>query len=665
MESPKYNLELPLRNLPLFATSVPTFDPKVKTKVEKLLSEVWGLAQTPKILADLETILTEAQKRKSPQLMKRDQQLGTGASWSEKTFYLICYGDHLKSKNPEIYPLQVLRQFLDQHYQAVASNLTVHLLPIYTSPQRDGGFDVADPFAVNPAMGNWDDVADIAKRFNFALDFVINHLSKDSVWFQKFLANDPQFADFFIAFSEDDQSDMAKLTEIRKKYQHLIYRPRAHDPFIRVRKDNGSFSWVYMTFSNHQPDVNYQNPTVFLKMVEILFFYILQGASTLRLDAIPYVWKEWGTSCAHHPKTHKIVELFSLLAVLLSPSVKLLAESMEPPQDSARYLSSAGDQKAQMCYNFLPCGLIPHTLISEDATTFSQALDHFQTPSFETVQAVVCGMTHDGTSLNPCRAPKSIKGKAALTEREITAIANYYSKSGKAELQKRMQLPHSDPLALPTTFLKDFKSLHKEEPRFVNLKSIHSTDGEKTVVYETISTYTSVWKGNAKKIVAAFALGLPLKGIPFLYLTGPFGAFNDFRFYLQTGNPRELNRGRLFVEDLNEQLARPQSLINQILPDILHLLTVRSAHQAFHPGGKQVMLVTANRHIFGLTRTAPDNSETIIALHNISSHTQSLKLKIAAVKVYDVISKQTYLVTNGQLSLTLKPFAIVWLCPQE
>ena len=118
---------------------------------------------------------------------------------------LICYGDHIRSRDPQKTPLQALGEFCRAHFQEEEfAQLTIHLLPIYTSPYKDGGFDITDPFVVNPSMGTWDDVQSLSQHFNVAVDFVANHLSTSSEWFERYMADDPLFQDFFIGFDDKD-----------------------------------------------------------------------------------------------------------------------------------------------------------------------------------------------------------------------------------------------------------------------------------------------------------------------------------------------------------------------------------------------------------------------------------------------------------------------------
>ena len=629
-----------------------------KEKLDGLLKQIWPNEEQDSIVSQFQELIGAAQKR-----FKAPEKSGRG-NWSEKEVVLICYGDHIRSHDPKKTPLQALGEFCREQFgEDEFSKLTIHLLPIYTSPYKDGGFDIADPFAVNPEMGSWEDVRLLSEKFNVAVDFVANHLSVASSWFERYLDDDPVFQDFFIGF--DDEDEVRKLeTEALPK----IYRPRPHNPFIPVKKPDGSIRWVYMTFSDHQADINYAKPFVFLKMTEILLFYILQGVNMVRLDAIPYLWKEWGTPCAHHPRTHALVELTRLACDLVSPGVKLLAESMEPLDDSKRYLSSGKTSKAHMAYNFVPCGLIPHSLICEDASVFQRNLMKFLPAEEDTNWAVVCGVTHDGSSMNPCRAPQSVEGEAILDETQIEAVARYYSEHGKQELQQRSQESGNAPDGLPDNFSEQFFARHGTAPRFANYKSITDAQGRpQQIVYEIISTYASLFDRNPDKIVAALGMALGLPGIPFVYFTSPFATLNDFNYYLETGNPRELNRGRVVLEELQQQFLDRDGLSAQVFSRYKKFLQARVSQPAFHPEAELIPLVVKNSATIAFLRRSLDKVQTIMVLQNVSSREQTLEVDllqdvIGPVKACENLLDKAHF-TTGQRGLILKlsPWEIRWL----
>ncbi len=147
---------------------------------------------------------------------------------------------------------------------------------------------------------------------------------------------------------------------------------------------------------------------------------------------------------------------------------------------------------------------------------------------------MVCGVTHDGSSVNPCRAPQSILGDAVLTEEQIQAIGDYYTEHGCQELARRCALSPDHADHLRSDFQEVFAERHHEPPRFVNYKAITDEQGRpQRIVYEAISTYASIFDQQPDKIVSAMAMALPLPGIPFVYLTLPFALLNDFNYYLK------------------------------------------------------------------------------------------------------------------------------------
>jgi len=126
-------------------------------------------------------------------------------------------------------------------------------------------------------------------------DAVINHISRESEWFQKYLQNLEPYKEYFIEV--DPGLDLSQVT-----------RPRTRPLLATVERANGK-AHVWTTFSSDQIDLNYANPDVLLEILAVLLFYIQQGARIIRLDAVAYLWKEIGTSCIHLPQTHRIIKL--------------------------------------------------------------------------------------------------------------------------------------------------------------------------------------------------------------------------------------------------------------------------------------------------------------------------------------------------------------------
>ncbi|MCA9930047.1 MAG: hypothetical protein KC419_16305, partial [Anaerolineales bacterium] len=212
------------------------------------------------------------------------------AVFSAQDIVLITYGDQVQE--PEKAPLQTLAEFCRVWLNGRIS--TIHILPFYPY-SSDDGFSVIDYKAVNPALGSWEDVRSLGSTFNLMFDAVINHISAESDWFQRFLQDDPHYRRYFTIV--DPNSDLSS-----------VFRPRALPLLTAVTTPSGPKN-VWSTFSPDQIDLNYANPDVLLDILDTLIFYVAHGARYIRLDAIGFMWKETGTSCIHLPQTHRTIQL--------------------------------------------------------------------------------------------------------------------------------------------------------------------------------------------------------------------------------------------------------------------------------------------------------------------------------------------------------------------
>ena len=186
---------------------------------------------------------------------------------TEQDVMLITYGDSLWE--PDEAPLKTLYGFLQQYLVGVLS--AVHVLPFFPY-SSDDGFSVIDYTAVNPAFGDWADIRRIGHSFKLMFDAVINHISAQSDWFQAFLNGDPDYRDFFIRV--DPAVDLSQ-----------VVRPRSL-PLLTPFQTRQGEQHVWTTFSADQIDLNFGHPAVLLKVVDVLLFYVSQGMSFIRLDAI-------------------------------------------------------------------------------------------------------------------------------------------------------------------------------------------------------------------------------------------------------------------------------------------------------------------------------------------------------------------------------------------
>ncbi|HZW02321.1 MAG TPA: alpha-amylase family glycosyl hydrolase, partial [Anaerolineaceae bacterium] len=294
---------------------------------------------------------------------------------SERDAILIVYGDQVQT--PGEHPLATLERFLSVHLERAVSG--VHLLPFYPY-SSDDGFSIIDFRAVDSRLGDWEDIHRLGQSYRLMFDAVINHISRESEWFQGFLRGDEPYVDYFITVPPN--TDLS-----------AVVRPRVLPLLTPVETSRGQQT-VWTTFSDDQIDLNYANPDVALAITDLLLFYVQQGAEILRLDAIAYLWKEAGTPSIHLPETHHMIKLFRAVLDAVAPGVMLITETNVPHEENLSYFGDPlpeGAQpegwrtdEAQMVYNFSLAPLVLHTFATADATSLSRWAAGLTTPAPET-----------------------------------------------------------------------------------------------------------------------------------------------------------------------------------------------------------------------------------------------------------------------------------------
>ncbi len=232
----------------------------------------------------------------------------------------------------------------------------IHILPFFPS-SSDDGFSVMDYRAVDPALGSWQDIEHIGRSFRLMGDLVINHASAQGDWFRAFLMDEPPYRDFFMSVEGDP--DLSR-----------VVRPRAH-PLLTDFNTTSGLRRVWTTFSADQVDLNFHNPDVLLEMIDILLTYTKHGAQFIRLDAIAYLWKEWGTTSINLPQTHAVVQLLRSVLDQVAPHVRLVTETNVPQEENLSYFGD-GTNEAQLVYNFALPPLVLHTFRTQVIVQISQ-----------------------------------------------------------------------------------------------------------------------------------------------------------------------------------------------------------------------------------------------------------------------------------------------------
>ena len=188
------------------------------------LNRLYGEARSAELLPRLHALINHHIELRQGQRLENPR-------WDEKDNVLIAYGDSVQY--PGMTPLASLKQFLDRRLNGVFS--LVHLLPFFPF-SSDDGFSVSDFRAVNPLLGDWDDIEALGEHFSLMFDLVLNHMSREHLWFVNFVHDEAPGRDYVIQVSPEENLTM-------------VVRPRSSPLLSRVRTPRGMLH-VWATFSS-------------------------------------------------------------------------------------------------------------------------------------------------------------------------------------------------------------------------------------------------------------------------------------------------------------------------------------------------------------------------------------------------------------------------------
>ncbi len=605
----RFHYEEPDYKRPIF--QVPEY---YAQRFKQKLTFLYGKSRLDNIYPELERLLKVYYAHKTPLMLEWEKYFNPEDRFTEQDVILITYGDLIKTPNQK--PLRTLTELTENYLKGVINFL--HILPFFPS-SSDRGFAVMDFEEVDPNLGTWDDILELKKDFKLMFDGVFNHVSSKSRWFQEFLNQNPKYLDFFVVFSTKQQLSPDQL--------RLIVRPRTTPILTEFNTLNGK-RLVWTTFSQDQIDLNYHNPHVLLKMIDILLKYVRRGADIIRLDAVTYLWEELGTSCVHLEQTHMIIKLFRDVLNTVAPHVALITETNVPHKDNIRYFGNGHDE-AQMVYNFALPPLVLYSFQNENARKLTQWAATLKKVSNEATFFNFLD-SHDGVGV------MAVQG--ILSPEEIEMMALRVVEHGGFISYRANPDGSLSPYELNITWFSAINNEDANEPLELQVN----------------------------RYIASRSIALVLMGVPGIYLHGFLGSKNDADLVLEERQTRSINRKTLKKKELLQALNNPETTTYHVTRQLVRLIEIRKRQRAFHPNAGQKILNVADE-VFAVMRYTQDHSEIILAFTNVTSKRVKLKINLKQWGIMwdfnwrDLFTRQIYSSKNQQLSFTLDPYQILWL----
>jgi sucrose phosphorylase len=519
--------------------------------------------------------------------------------WDESDVALITYLDTFYNNDEK--NIQTLEQVLNTYLQDNVS--IIHLLPFFPY-SSDDGFAVIDYLKIKKGLATWGDIKKLSLKYKIMADLVINHCSSQSEWFQQFLNNQLPGKNYFLDYK--DKFDTSK-----------IVRPRSHD-LLQIFKTKKSEKFVWCTFSRDQVDLNFKNKDVLIEFLKIIKFYLDQGISILRLDAVAFLWKKLDTNCINLNETHEVIKLFRLLLDASSQKTFLITETNLPNKENLDYFGNGNE--AQLIYNFSLPPLILYSMLYGNSTILRKWLMSMPPPMEGTTYFNFIA-SHDGIGIRPA--------EGLISEKNIKAILRRMKEFGGEVSYRKVE--------------------NKNKPYEINIALIDALKG----------TIDNLDNFQIERFICAHAIMLSLEGIPAIYVHSFFGTENDYSGMQSTKQKRSINRKRYDLKDLRNKMNK-KTINSTVLKQLNSLISIRKKQPAFHPNATQFTLNLGEK-IFALWRQCQNRKQSIFVLCNITSQKQPVDLN----EINLIFNKNWIdLISNKKIEskkISLKPYQTMWI----
>ena len=486
--------------------------------------------------------------------------------------------------------LRGLREKLDYIEECGVNYL--HLMPLLESPEgrSDGGYAVADFRRVQPELGTMEDLAALAgechgRGIAVCLDFVMNHTSEDHAWARAARAGDPEAQSRYFFYDGWD---------IPNQFEQTV-------PQVFPTTAPGNFSWcgeagkvVMTTFYPYQWDLNYANPAVFRDMTENMLYLCNQGVDIIRLDAVPYIWKELGTPCRNLPQVHTLVRLMRLACEIVCPGTLLLGEVVMEPSKVVPYFGSVEKPECHMLYNVTTMASTWHTVATRDTRLLKHQLEQ------------VFALPREYTFLNYLRCHDDIGWGLDYP---------YLSRFGMGEVPHKKYL--NDYLTGKWPGSPARGELYNDDPRLGDARLCGTTASLCGIEAARKAEDASGLARAIRLDIMLHAYMLTLGGIPILYSGDEIARENDYAYHndpLKADDSRYLHRGDMDWSAAEKRLEAG-SVEAQIFSALQKLETIRKAHPAFDASA-EVRLLNTDDDVLGIVRKLRE--ETLLAFFNFS-----------------------------------------------
>ena len=482
------------------------------------------------------------------------------------------------------------------------------LLPVLDSPMRDAGFDVRNYDRIRaevlslPESFTKEEQKKVFGGFlqeahrrgiRVIFDVAINHTSEEHPWFQEAKKSDDNpFHDYYIW-----SKTAAEYSDAR-----IIFKGIEESNW---QKEGDAY--FFHRFFNFQPDLNYKNPDVLLSMSNNLLFWQSMGVDGFRADAIPYLWKEEGTTCENLTKTHTVVKFFRAVLDYVKPGSLLLAEACQQPNEVVKYLGDGDECHAAYHFPLMP----------------------------QMFKALAMG---NGEPVKNVLSPKVTP--------TIPENSQWFT-----------FLRLHDELSLELVYVSE------EDRKYIHENYCHKPQWDFRIGEGISARLSELMKREPDSIALAYSLMLTLVGTPVVYYGDEFGKLNDEAYYTETikltgkDDTRFLVRGRIDWENMEKELQNSESFHSKVYNLLKPMINIRKQTAAFGQGDTHFVDMN-NEHL--LTYYRKFKNKKVLIVNNLSYKKQKVAFG-DEITFRKILFQNNTAINDENASLLLKARGFVWM----
>ena len=471
----------------------------------------------------------------------------------------------------------------------------IHLMPFLdtTEGRSDGGYAVSDFRKVQEKLGTMEDLDSLTaachkKNINVCMDFVMNHTSEDHEWAKKARQGDGEYMSRYFFYDSYEEPAL---------YERTV-------PQVFPTTAPGNFTWledaghfVMTTFYPYQWDLNYRNPRVFNEMMYHFLYLANRGIDIIRIDAVPYIWKELNTPCRNLPQVHTIVRMMRMISEIVCPGVLLLGEVVMEPEKVVPYFGTVEKPECHMLYNVTTMATTWHTVATRDVRLLKRQLD------------IVNSLPKEYVFLNYLRCHDDIGwgldygalGSDGIGERSHKQYLNDYFQGYAGDSNSRGELYNADPVTGDARFCGTTASMCGVE------KAVSEQDRD-------------AMERAVRLVLMLHAYMFMQSGIPVLYSGDEIGQVNDYTYKEnpnKAADSRYLHRGPMNWK-LAENIQDTDTVEGKIFRGLNRLEQIRKAEKAFVSNADTWTIETWDPSVLCIGRYF--EGDKIIGLFNFSEH---------------------------------------------